>query len=212
MRFVNAVQYFGKNFIVCHDLIRLFASQKSTFPKGEGSGEIFIFVFFIILQSIKNFPLLAERENKDLFCGTFLHTGFGRCEGVCEDDAEKRNDALSNGADEKQDLRAGERISENGKDIFSHKARERCSEHHAEEGCHVGNDGVEREIIRSVFIGQIEIRQRGHDRARGNAEDVLRESDHDIEPDGVRRYERIRVIRDCMDDQYDRERTEPIMP
>ena len=119
---------------------------------------------------------------------------------------------MREGAGKEQDLRGGEGISENGKDPLTHQPREERSDHHAEKRRKVGDDGVEGEIIGSVLVGKVDIGQRGHDRARGNAEDVLRESDHDIEPDGVRRYERIRVIRDCMDDQYDRERTEPIMP
>lgn len=140
-----------------------------------------------------------------------LHACLGRCERIGEDDAEDRHDALCDGTDEKQDLRAGKGISENGNDAFAHKAREYRTEHHAEECRHIGNDGVEREIVRPILIGQIDIGERGHDRARGNAEDVLRKADDDVEPNGVRRYEGICVIRGGMDEQHDGKCTEPIM-
>ena len=114
--------------------------------------------------------------------------------------------------DEKQDLRRGEGITENGENVFSHKTRERRTCHHAEERGEVGNDGVEGEVIGSVLVGQIDIGQRCHDRSRGNAEDVLGKADGDVEPDGIRRDEGIRVIGGGVDEKHDGERAEPIMP
>ncbi len=141
-----------------------------------------------------------------------LHACFGRCECICKNDADQRDEALCDSADEKKDLRAGKRISENEKDIFSHQACECCAEHHAEKCRHIGNDGVERKIIRSVFIGQIDIGQGGHDRARCNTEHMLGEANDNIEPDRICRYKGIGVIRGGVQDENDRKRTEPIMP
>ena len=84
---------------------------------------------------------------------SFLHTCFGRCERCCEDDTEKCHKALRDSTNEKKNLRAGERISENGKDALAHKARECCTEHHTEKCRHIRDDRVEGEIVRSVFIG-----------------------------------------------------------
>ena len=140
-----------------------------------------------------------------------LYADLGRCQRICEDHAERGNDALCEGAGKEQDLRGGEGISENGNDLLTHHARERRACHHTEEGGEVGDDGVEREVIGSVLVGQIDVRQRGHDRARRNAENVLGESHHDVEPYGVRRDEGIRVIGRSMDQKHDRKGTEPIM-
>ena len=115
-------------------------------------------------------------------------------------------------ADEKQDLRGGEGITENGENVFSHQTSKRRACHHAEEGCKVGDDGVEGEVIGPILVGQIDIGQRCHDRSRGNAENVLGEADGDVEPDGIRRDERIRVIGGGVDEKHDGERAEPIMP
>ena len=82
-----------------------------------------------------------------------MYARFGRRKGCCEDDAEECDDTLCDGADEKQDLRAGEGVSEYGNDIVAHKARERRTEHHAEECGEISDDGVEGKIVRSVLIG-----------------------------------------------------------
>ena len=114
-------------------------------------------------------------------------------------------------AGKEQDLRGGEGITENHEKTVAHKAREDRAEHHAEESGEVGNDRVEGKIIRSVLVGQIDIRQGGHDGTRRNAQHVLRKTDGDIKPDGVRRYEGIRVIGCRVDQKHDGKRAEPIM-
>ena len=179
-----------------------------------------IFIFFQVVferfllfraKFFKKIQASPKREACGSLSRSFLYARFGRRKGCCEDDAEECDDTLCDGADEKQDLRAGEGVSEYGNDIVAHKACERRTEHHAEEGCHIGDDGVEREIIRSVLVRQVEIRERRHDRARGNAENVLRKTNDDVEPNGIRRDEGIRVIRSGVDEKHDGERAEPIM-
>ena len=141
-----------------------------------------------------------------------MYANRGGCQTVCEDVAKQGNHALCKRAREEQDLRGGEWVSENGKDILSHHAREDRARHHTEKRGEVGDDRVEGEVIRSVLIGEIDVGQRGHDRSRRNAEHVLREAHDDVEPDGVSRYEGVCVIRSGMDDEYDRKGTEPIVP
>ena len=85
------------------------------------------------------------------------------------------------------------------------------AEHHAEKCGEVGNDGMERKIIRSVFVGQIDIRQGRHDGSRCDAEHVLGKPNGDIKPNGICRNERIGVIGCRVEDQNDGERAEPIM-
>ena len=70
---------------------------------------------------------------------------------------------------------------------------------------------MERKVICSVFIGQIDVRQGRHDGARRHAEYVLGEADGDIEPDSVCRNEGIRVIGCRVENQHDGKRAEPIM-
>ena len=141
----------------------------------------------------------------------FLYADLGRCQRICEDDAERGNDALCEGADKEKNLCRGEGIAENGNDPISHKARERRACHHTEEGGEVGDDGVEGEVIGSVLIGQIDVGKRGHDRTRRNAEDVLGESHHDVEPYGICRDEGICVISSGVDEKHDRKGAEPIV-
>lgn len=153
-----------------------------------------------------------------LLCGArdssviFLYAYLGRCQRICEDDAERGNDALCDGTDKEQDLCRGEGIAENGNDPISHEARERRACHHTEEGGEVGDDGVEGEVIGSVLVGQVDVRQGGHDRTRRNAEDVLGESHHDVEPYGIRRDEGICVISGSVNEKHDCKGAEPIMP
>lgn len=139
-----------------------------------------------------------------------MYACFGRCEGVREDDAEYRDHALRGGTGEKQNLCAGEGVSENGDDLISHPTRKERTEHHAEERCHIGDNGVERKVIRAVFIGEIDIRKRGHDRTCCDTQNMLREADDNVQPDCVCRDEGIRVIRQRVDDQDDGKRAEPI--
>ena len=167
----------------------------------------FLEIFSCVWQKTKAFS--GEKAfGRSLY--SFLYACFGRCEGVGEKNAEDSDHALRDGTHEKQNLRAGEGVSENGKDVISHITREERAEHHTEEGCHIGNDGVEREVIRSVFVGKVDVRERGHDRTRCDAEDMLREADDDVQPDRIRCYERIRVIRQGVNDQDNGERAEPI--
>ena len=69
---------------------------------------------------------------------------------------------------------------------------------------------MEGEVVGSVLVGQIDVGQRGHDRARGNAEDVLGETDNDIEPNCVRCDEGVRVIGRRVYEKHDGKRAEPI--
>ena len=114
-------------------------------------------------------------------------------------------------ADEQKDLRGGERKAENAENAFTHYACEDCAEHHTEEGCKVGDDGVERKIVRSVLVGQVDIGQGGRDGSRCNTENVLRKSYRDVKPYGVRRYERVSVISGGVKQKHDGKRAEPIM-
>ena len=114
-------------------------------------------------------------------------------------------------ADEKKNLRGGEGEAENAEDFLAHNACENRAEHHAEEGGEIGNDGMEGKIIRSVLVGQIDIWQRGRDGSRRYAEDMLKETDGNVEPDGVCRDEGVSVIGCRVEDQDDSERAEPIM-
>lgn len=119
---------------------------------------------------------------------------FGRCQRLCEYEAEQSDYALCERTGKEQDLRRGEGVTENGDDTLTHNACECRTYHHAEEGRKVGDDGVEGEVVGSVLVGQIDVRKRGHDRTRGDAENVLGESHHDVEPYGIRCNEGVRVI------------------
>ena len=78
---------------------------------------------------------------------------FGRCQSLCGKYADDGDHALEGRADEKKDLRGGERKVENAENFFAHDACEYRTEHHAEECGEIGNDGVEGKIVRSVLIG-----------------------------------------------------------
>ena len=140
---------------------------------------------------------------------TMIDFGRGQCFGA--EYADEGDHTLQRCADEQKDLRGGKRITENADDGFSHDFREDRAEHHAEKCGEVGNDGMERKIIRSVFVGQIDIRQGRHDGSRCDAEYVLRKAYGNIKPNGICRNERIGVIGCRMEDQNDGERAEPIM-
>ena len=114
-------------------------------------------------------------------------------------------------ADEEKNLRGGERKAENAENALAHDTCEDRAEHHAEKGCEVGDDGVERKIIRSILIGQIDIGQGGGDGSRCNTENVLRKSYRDIKPNGVCRHEGVSIISGGVEQKHDGKRAEPIM-
>ena len=118
---------------------------------------------------------------------------------------------MCKGASEEKDLRRGEGVSENGKNLLAHQAREYRSRHHAEKCGEVGDDRVEGKIVRSVLVGKIDVRQGGHDRSRCDTEHVLGEAHDDVEPYCVSRDEGVGVIRSGVNNKDDRKGAEPIM-
>ena len=58
---------------------------------------------------------------------------FGRCQSLCGKYADDGDHALEGRADEKKDLRGGERKVENAENFFAHDACEYRTEHHARE-------------------------------------------------------------------------------
>ena len=162
---------------------------------------VFLKYFFLFSRNLRIFSFGKLQ--------TVIDFGRGQCFGA--EHTDEGDHTLQRCADEQKDLCGGERITENADDGFSHDFRENRTEHHAEKCGEIGDDGMERKIIRSVFVGQIDIRQGRHDRSRCDAEHVLGEADGNIKPDGVCGDERIGVIGCRVEKQNDGERAEPIM-
>ena len=135
----------------------------------------------------------------------------GRCELFVAGKREKTHEDLTRCTREKKDLCAGEAESENIQRVIAHKTCKGCAEHHAEECGKVCEDRMEREIVGSVLVGEIDVWERCHDGIHHNAHDMLSEADDDVQPNGIRRYERIRKIGRRLQKEHKTECAEPIM-
>lgn len=135
----------------------------------------------------------------------------GRCKLFVAVKCEKTHEDLTCCTREKENLRAGEAEPENIQRVITHKACKGCADHHAEECGKVGKDRMERKIVGSVLVGEIDIWERCHDGIDDNTHDMLSEADDDIQPNGIRRYERICKIGRCLQKEHKTECAEPIM-
>ena len=113
----------------------------------------------------------------------------GRGELFAASESEESHEDLTRCTCEKKDLCAGEAEPENVQYLIAHKACEGGTDHHAEECGKVCKDRMEREIIGSVLIGEIDVWERCHDGIHYNAHDVLSKANDDVQPNGIRRYE-----------------------
>ncbi len=137
------------------------------------------------------------------------------CEFSRKREGKERDKHLRDTRCEKQDLRTAEGITDKGDaSRFAVKPREEIREngtdHHADENREVGKNRMEREIIRAIRFGQMNVRQGREDRARCHAEDMLREANDDVKPEGVCRDERIHKESCRVEQHDDGQRAEPI--
>ena len=135
----------------------------------------------------------------------------GRCELLIAPDGEETNENLTCRAREEKDLCAGEGKSENVQNAFSHEAREYCTDHHTEECGKVRENGMEGKVICAVFLGKVNVRERCHDGVHNDTQNVLREADGYVKPDGFCRYEGVGKICRSLHEQAESACTEPIM-
>ncbi len=126
------------------------------------------------------FYIIENYSNRSRRLNMRICEKLGRCEFFVASESEKTHEDLTCCTREKKDLCAGEAESENVQYMIAHETCEGCADHHAEECGKICENRMERKVIGSVFIGQVDIRQRCHDGIDHNAHDMLGEANDDI--------------------------------
>ena len=138
-----------------------------------------------------------------------------RCQSSRKDERNDSHKHLCGTGSEEQELRAAEGVSEEGDAarVAVAVCKEVCedrAEHQRQEYRNVGYDRMEREVIGAVRFRQVNVRQRGEDRAGRYAQNVLRKADGDIEPQRICRDKGIHEIGGRVDQHDNCQRAEPI--